>query len=143
MRGAEIIVNSVNLESWLPKELFNHINIMLVGLGQTVCLPINPRCDLCHLGQMEDSPCPSKRKVLVKQAKAKRKTEELPSGEVGLIADTLQEVKATNAVQEDAVKQEIAQDFEPSYVEQNTDLLPPRVQSRYFVPKQEPDALAW
>jgi len=85
----------VNLESWLPKELHNHVNIMLVGLGQTICLPIGPRCDLCHLGQMEDSPCPSKRKVLVKGAKAQAKKEETPSGEVGPLADSLLEVEET------------------------------------------------
>ena len=87
----------VNLESWLPQELHNHINIMLVGLGQTICLPIGPRCDLCHLGQMEDSPCPSKRKVVVKQAKAKAEKEETPAGEIGQMADTLPEVEEADA----------------------------------------------
>lgn len=85
----------VNLESWLPRDLHGEINIMLVGLGQTICLPIGPRCDLCHLGQMEDSPCPSKRKVLVKEAKAKK--EEEASGEVGPIADSLLEVEETES----------------------------------------------
>ena len=70
---------------------------MLVGLGQTICLPIGPRCDLCHLGQMEDSPCPSKRKVLVKQARAKAEKEETPTGEVGEVADTLPEVEEADA----------------------------------------------
>jgi len=86
----------VNLESWLPKELYNHINIMLVGLGQTICLPINPRCDLCHLGQMDDSPCPSKRKVIVKQAKLEAKQESIPTGEVGPMTDTLLEIEETD-----------------------------------------------
>lgn len=87
----------VNLESWLPQELHNKINVMLVGFGQTICLPINPRCDLCHLGQMEDSPCPSKRKAFVKQAMMKKEEEEAntltSTGEVGLIADTELEVE--------------------------------------------------
>lgn len=72
---------------------------MLVGFGQTVCLPVNPRCDLCHLGQMEDSPCPSKRKVFVKQALAKKEEEEtrthILTGEIGLLADTELEVEET------------------------------------------------
>lgn len=88
----------MNLESWLPQDLHNHINIMLVGLGQTICLPIGPRCDLCHLGQMQDSPCPSKRKVLVKQARAKKEeAAETPAGQVGEVADTLPEVEEADA----------------------------------------------
>jgi endonuclease-3 len=85
----------VNLESWLPQDFHSEINIMLVGLGQTICLPVGPRCDLCHLGQMEDSPCPSKRKVLVKQSKSKK--EEEPSGEVGPLADSALEVEETES----------------------------------------------
>lgn len=83
----------VNLESWLPQELHNHINIMLVGLGQTICLPINPKCDLCHLGQLEDSPCPSKRKALVKQAQVKTEEAEMPLGELGPVAETVRELE--------------------------------------------------
>lgn len=89
----------VNLESWLPQELHNKINVMLVGFGQTICLPVNPRCDLCHLGQMEDSPCPSKRKVFVKQALAKKEEDEANThvmvGGVGLLADTELDLKET------------------------------------------------
>lgn len=37
------------LEGWLPKEKWHEINKMLVGLGQTVCLPIGRRCGECPL----------------------------------------------------------------------------------------------
>lgn len=37
----------VALESWLPFELWDEINLMLVGFGQTVCTPVNPKCDAC------------------------------------------------------------------------------------------------
>ena len=37
------------LEGWLPKEKWHEINKMLVGLGQTVCLPIGRRCGDCDL----------------------------------------------------------------------------------------------
>lgn len=87
----------VNLESWLPKEYHNHINIMLVGLGQTICLPVNPRCDLCHLGQMDDSPCPSKRKQFVKQALKATKEEE--EEEVEPFVTTMMESTGTAKVQ--------------------------------------------
>ncbi|RAH78747.1 hypothetical protein BO86DRAFT_319897 [Aspergillus japonicus CBS 114.51] len=37
------------LESWLPKDKWHEINKLLVGLGQTVCLPIGRRCGDCDL----------------------------------------------------------------------------------------------
>lgn len=38
------------LESWLPRDRWRDINHMLVGLGQTVCLPVGRRCGDCELG---------------------------------------------------------------------------------------------
>jgi len=46
----------VALQSWLPKEKWNVINKMLVGFGQTICTPINPKCSSCSLS---DGLCPS------------------------------------------------------------------------------------
>lgn len=37
------------LQSWLPKEKWHEINKMLVGFGQTVCLPVGRRCGDCYL----------------------------------------------------------------------------------------------
>ncbi|OQO14623.1 hypothetical protein B0A48_00004 [Cryoendolithus antarcticus] len=45
------------LESWLPRDKWHHINHLLVGFGQTVCLPIGRRCGECDLGIK--SLCPS------------------------------------------------------------------------------------
>ena len=38
------------LESWLPRDRWREINSLLVGLGQTVCLPVGRRCGECDLG---------------------------------------------------------------------------------------------
>ncbi|KAI1749063.1 DNA glycosylase [Xylaria castorea] len=38
------------LESWLPRDRWHEINTLLVGLGQTVCLPVGRRCGDCELG---------------------------------------------------------------------------------------------
>ncbi|KAI0857566.1 DNA glycosylase [Xylaria cubensis] len=38
------------LESWLPRENWHEINTLLVGLGQTICLPVGRRCGDCELG---------------------------------------------------------------------------------------------
>ncbi|KAJ5800807.1 uncharacterized protein N7518_002875 [Penicillium psychrosexuale] len=37
------------LQSWLPHEKWHEINKLLVGLGQTVCLPVKRRCGDCDL----------------------------------------------------------------------------------------------
>ncbi|KAJ5645858.1 hypothetical protein N7490_002230 [Penicillium lividum] len=37
------------LQSWLPHEKWHDINKLLVGLGQTVCLPVKRRCGECYL----------------------------------------------------------------------------------------------
>lgn len=48
----------VHLESWLPKELFQEINHLMVGFGQVICLPVGPRCDECSVGRVPGL-CPS------------------------------------------------------------------------------------
>ncbi|KAF7511824.1 hypothetical protein GJ744_003555 [Endocarpon pusillum] len=37
------------LEAWLPRDRWHEINRLLVGLGQTVCLPVGRRCGECAL----------------------------------------------------------------------------------------------
>ncbi|CAG8459359.1 12639_t:CDS:2 [Acaulospora morrowiae] len=43
------------LESWLPRNLWQEINPMLVGFGQTTCLPRMPKCTECPVKDK----CPS------------------------------------------------------------------------------------
>lgn len=43
------------LEDWLPPSLWTEINPLLVGFGQTVCLPLRPRCSTCLAHNL----CPS------------------------------------------------------------------------------------
>ncbi|EJD48672.1 DNA glycosylase [Auricularia subglabra TFB-10046 SS5] len=62
----------LNLQSWLPKDLHYDVNHMLVGFGQTICLPVGPKCDVCELSAKKL--CPSARVVPVK-GKAKPKVE--------------------------------------------------------------------
>lgn len=38
------------LQAWLPREKWHEINWLLVGLGQTVCLPVGRKCGDCDLG---------------------------------------------------------------------------------------------
>lgn len=56
------------LESWLPKEKWHDINNLLVGFGQTICLPVGRKCGDCKLA--DRGLCPSA--VVAKRTKVKR-----------------------------------------------------------------------
>ena len=45
------------LQAWLPREKWHDINHLLVGFGQTVCLPVGRRCGDCAIA--ERGLCPS------------------------------------------------------------------------------------
>lgn len=45
------------LEAWLPREKWHEINHLLVGLGQTICLPVGRRCGECDMSK--EGLCPS------------------------------------------------------------------------------------
>ena len=62
------------LESWLPREKWHEINKLLVGLGQTVCLPVKRRCGDCYLAGTKL--CKSEIRGLPPTVKADPKLEE-------------------------------------------------------------------
>ena len=73
------------LEGWLPKDRWHEINKMLVGLGQTVCLPVGRRCGECDLAGT--GLCKAEvRGLKVKQRRIKVEKVEA-SGEVELVKD--------------------------------------------------------
>lgn len=47
------------LEDWLPRELWSEVNLLLVGFGQQICLPVKPQCGTC----LNQSLCPFGLKV--------------------------------------------------------------------------------
>ncbi|CAH2037022.1 unnamed protein product, partial [Iphiclides podalirius] len=47
------------LESWLPFDLWSEVNHLMVGFGQTICLPVGPTCDKC----LNKNICPSSGKL--------------------------------------------------------------------------------
>ena len=63
------------LEAWLPREKWHKINHLLVGFGQTICLPVGRRCGECDLATVEL--CPSAVSVgkMKEMEKRKRKRE--------------------------------------------------------------------
>ncbi|XP_026324918.1 endonuclease III homolog isoform X2 [Hyposmocoma kahamanoa] len=44
------------LETWLPFDLWSEVNHLMVGFGQTICLPIGPMCYEC----LNNDICPSR-----------------------------------------------------------------------------------
>ena len=57
------------LEGMFDKEVWTQINEVLVGFGQTVCLPVNPRCGECELRET----CPEgKRNLEMGRSKNKK-----------------------------------------------------------------------
>lgn len=76
------------LQAWLPKDRWHEINKLLVGLGQTVCLPVGRRCGECDLAGT--GLC----KAEVRGWKPKKvKTQGPAKIEVGIDADVKMEVK--------------------------------------------------
>ena len=64
------------LEAWLPRERWHEINHLLVGFGQTICLPVGRKCEECTLSK---GLCPSvvaQKKLVKKNVKKKVVKEE-------------------------------------------------------------------
>lgn len=64
-----------SLESWLPRDKWHEINGLLVGLGQTVCLPIGRKCENCALAEKRICPARLVNKGSRKEANVKVKVE--------------------------------------------------------------------
>ena len=83
------------LESWLPKDKWHDINNLLVGFGQTICLPVGRKCGDCKLS--ERGLCPSAvvgmKKKIKKEAVVKVEHGEEVVKEETIVAE-LGEVKA-------------------------------------------------
>ena len=78
------------LESWLPKEKWHDINHLLVGFGQTICLPVGRKCDECELSVRKL--CPSA--VAGSPRKKKMKKEVEVKVEDGMVKEEEVEVEA-------------------------------------------------
>ncbi|KAF7560879.1 hypothetical protein G7046_g3250 [Stylonectria norvegica] len=89
------------LQSWLPHDKWREINHLLVGFGQTVCLPIGRKCGECDLGL--DGLCKAaERKKVIEGRRIKEETVKI---EGDAIIKT--EVKMGEAVIKEEVVNEI------------------------------------
>jgi endonuclease-3 len=82
------------LESWLPKDKWHDINNLLVGFGQTICLPVGRKCGQCKLAAR--GLCPSA--VVAKTTKVKKEIVVKAEGEEVVkqeeVAAEVSEIKA-------------------------------------------------
>jgi endonuclease III len=80
----------IALQKWLPRELWHEINWLLVGFGQTVCLPVGRKCGECELGLQGLCKSAERGKVI---AGRRLKEERIVKDEVGEIVEKEEVVK--------------------------------------------------
>ncbi|CAI6332315.1 unnamed protein product [Periconia digitata] len=100
------------LESWLPREKWHDINNLLVGFGQTICLPVGRQCGNCKLS--DRGLCPSA--VIAKSARIKQEQAvlkvERSDGEETVWSKNIEPTKKTVIASGPAVKTEEVEDIE-------------------------------
>lgn len=82
------------LEAWLPREKWHEINHLLVGFGQTICLPVGRRCEGCTLSVK--GLCPSavvEKKRVTKKAKREHVVEKKGADLQGLETQISHKIK--------------------------------------------------
>ena len=91
------------LESWLPRDRWREINWLLVGLGQTICLPQGRKCGECELGLQGLCKAAERKKVIEGR---RIKEEALVKQEDGTV------IKAEELKEEVAIKEEVINEDE-------------------------------
>ena len=84
------------LEAWLPRDRWHEINHLLVGFGQTICLPVGRNCEDCQLSGKGLCPSAVVNKKVIKRVKKEVKRED---AEVEVKSENMMEV----AVKEEKV----------------------------------------
>lgn len=105
------------LQSWLPKDRWKEINWLLVGFGQSVCLPIGRKCGDCELGLR--GLCKSAERKKVTEGKKRRqlvKVEKVETGEDG--GETVVKTEVERDVEQVVVKDEVVNEDVPESVRQ-------------------------
>ncbi|KAF2851842.1 DNA glycosylase [Plenodomus tracheiphilus IPT5] len=89
------------LESWLPRDKWHDVNNLLVGFGQTICLPVGRKCGDCKLA--DRGLCPSA--VVAKRTKIKKEEAvvaiEAPDGDEEIVKKELVEVTVNDVKAEE------------------------------------------
>ena len=91
------------LESWLPRDRWKEINWLLVGFGQTVCLPVGRRCGDCEVGLR--GLCKSAERKKVVEGRRRREVEVKRDGEGYEVV--VEKVEEEKVVKEEVVNEEL------------------------------------
>jgi len=78
------------LQAWLPRELWHEINWLLVGFGQSICLPVGRKCGDCELGLKGLCKAAERSKVNIGR---KMREERIKLDEEGNILEKVEDVK--------------------------------------------------
>jgi endonuclease III len=85
------------LQAWLPRDRWHEINWLLVGFGQTVCLPVGRRCGECELGLK--GLCKSAERAKV-NAGRKIREEKIKEDGDGNVLEKIESVKVEKSVED-------------------------------------------
>jgi len=85
------------LQAWLPRELWHEINWLLVGFGQTVCLPVGRKCGECDLGLKGLCRAAERAKVNIGR---KAREELIKKDEDGHIVEKVENIKVEQITEE-------------------------------------------
>ena len=93
----------ITLQNWLPRKRWHEINHLLVGFGQTICLPVGRKCGNCTLSVK--GLCPSA--VVERKIKSVKrvKREEVGGERKGKVVEVA--VKAEEEITAEGVKSEV------------------------------------
>lgn len=95
------------LQAWLPRDRWKEINWLLVGLGQTVCLPVGRRCGECEVGLR--GLCKSAERKKVVEGRRRRELEVKADGEG---YEKVEKVEEETVVKEEVVNEELPGDVQ-------------------------------
>lgn len=97
------------LQGWLPRERWHEINHLLVGFGQTICLPVGRKCGECTLSK--SGLCPSavveRKKKVVKRVKVEKTRNGKEEKVVEEVSETKEEDIITKGGQIEVAKESL------------------------------------
>ncbi|KAI2779783.1 putative DNA repair protein NTG1 [Daldinia loculata] len=125
------------LQSWLPRDRWREINWLLVGFGQTVCLPVGRRCGDCDLG-LRGLCKAAERKKILEGRKIRESTQVKKLEDDGSVVK-IEELKEEEVLEKDIIVNETVKDEEkePMSVDQPEGSPEPSPKQRNTIPKRQ------
>lgn len=91
------------LQSWLPHDKWREINYLLVGFGQTICLPVGRKCGHCELG-LQGLCKAAERKKVIEGRRIKEEKVEIEDGTLVKKDETIEDVVVKEEVVDEKVE---------------------------------------